>query len=84
MAALAAGRTLRRITGALLLRVFAAGTPSPNPPRYRNTGGERITVRPISRSLVKSADPFFWQRQLPILSLCVSQRPCSNRARFFG
>jgi hypothetical protein len=43
-----------------------------------------ITVTPISRPVVKSADYFFWQRQLPISLFGFFQHSRSNRARFFG
>jgi hypothetical protein len=41
-------------------------------------------VTPISRPVVKSADYFFWQRQLPISLFGFFQHSRSNRARFFG
>ena len=44
----------------------------------------QVTVTPISRPLVKSAEHFFWQRQLPKFFQRIVQQLCSNRARFFG
>ena len=43
-----------------------------------------ITVTPISRPVVKSAEKFFWQRQLPTSFIGRFQLLCSYRARFFG
>jgi hypothetical protein len=43
-----------------------------------------ITVTPISRPVVKVAEQFFWQRELPIDFSRRIQPPSLNRARFFG
>ena len=53
-------------------------------PVARHTTDRRVTVTPISRPVVKSAEHFFWQRELPIYFSCRLQLPCLNRARFFG